>query len=230
MIDRHYRVLPWLAASILVAAFLIPLSGCELFGGEAAIVQEIQDATGIDVNDPFQVGAAAVGGTLLGNKDAKDGVAVLEGYQRARHEQVGDKYYNEGQYPRAREEYKEALRWANTNTNAGKYKAAEIHAQTARTYVAEGETVQAAAKQTNDPVIKADLEKAAREKYARAANDAERAGKMHLDPIMKALAYADQADYLRSAGQPEQACATAKKAYELSPDGYMGFVIAENCP
>ncbi|MDO8673812.1 MAG: hypothetical protein Q7O66_20575 [Dehalococcoidia bacterium] len=196
---------------------------------ETTVMDVIQEQTGINPNDPISVGGAALAAEFLGSQEQKTAVALLTFYQQLRHEQSGEKYDAVGNYQLARQEYREALKWANIGTEFGQSQAADLHSKIAYGLSIEGFAAQVAANRVSDQALKDDLLGASRGKFREASGSAGRAGDIAPTPNGKALAYGQQADLLRQAGDISAACSTAKKAYGIQADSVTQGYVDSNC-
>ncbi len=208
--------------ALLVAVVLMTTS-CELLGDETvtATLNDVRSQTGVDFRDPVSVGQAAIGANTIGNKDAEDGLDAAKGFQRADHEQKGDRFAwaNPPQTDKARSEYSEALRWSKEETidvpflgptgrtvdptyaRQVQEKRAGLYDRIAATYVTDA-----------DSVSRGPDGAAARRSWNLAAWTYGRAADEYADPAKKADAYVNQGLAFMAAGDYDGACRAKARA------------------
>lgn len=208
--------------ALLVAVVLVTTS-CELLSDDTVTttLNDVKSQTGVDFRDPVSVGQAAVGANTIGNKDAEDGLDVVKGFERADHEQKGDRFAwaNPPQTDKARSEYNEALRWSKEETidvpifgptgrtvdptyaRQVQEKRAGLYDRIAGTYVTDGNSDSTAPDGA-----------AARKSWNLAAWTYGRAADEYQDPAKKAAAYVNQGLAFMNAGDWDAACRSKARA------------------
>lgn len=209
------RSLRWLLPAAILAMLLLSVTGCDWLEELAATT--VKEEMGLDINNPVEIAGAAAAGSVFGSQEQNDALAVLRGYRRAQHEQKGDKYSNQGDQSRARDEYKQALQWTDTGSRVGKARAADLHGQISTTYAFEAGNLGETASKVNDPASKANLEEAARERRRLSAFESGKAAELQDDPLKKASWYTTQAAELERAGDTAGACDAFRQAEMADP-------------
>ncbi len=99
----------WLAATALVV-LVLALAGCEDW--VALVADDVEEAYNLDIREPGQVTAAALGSQKLGDQDKADGLDVYRALRRVEYEEKGDRLLLlDKKYAGARRNYEEALKW-----------------------------------------------------------------------------------------------------------------------
>jgi hypothetical protein len=111
------------AAVALIVTSMFWVTGCEWL--DYSLSSDIQQATGVNPNDPKDVIGVAAGG-MSGNQEQQDAI-LKKKFMMVKHSYNGYEYAQKRQYTLAKTEYHAALQWAETETTTGKDMVANIY-------------------------------------------------------------------------------------------------------